>query len=194
MFEKLTAYGIVNDGRGLDFFISEKDKETARDRVPKLPYVCLVLGANYYTKRIPVEVTEKIIQGSPHPVVLIGGKDVQVAGEQLHEKYTEKVINLCGTINIGSSAAVLGNSFHVVTGDTGMMHIAAALQRPITVLWGSTIPTFGMGPYYGDSDLAPAHMEVENLSCRPCSKLGYNSCPKGHFKCMMDQNVDKLFN
>ncbi|MBL7917238.1 MAG: glycosyl transferase, partial [Bacteroidia bacterium] len=56
--------------------------------------------------------------------------------------------------------------------------------------WGNTIPEFGMYPYkpHPESKI----MEVKNLKCRPCSKLGYKKCPKQHFNCMNQQNVTTL--
>jgi ADP-heptose:LPS heptosyltransferase len=74
----------------------------------------------------------------------------------------------------------------IITNDTGMMHIAAALRKPIVSLWGNTIPKFGMYPYYpkGMEHLSTI-AEVNFLSCRPCSKLGFKRCPRGHFNCMM---------
>jgi heptosyltransferase-2 len=64
------------------------------------------------------------------------------------------------------------------------MHIAAAYKRPIISLWGNTVPSFGMYPYYGDSPTQGSQFQVSKLWCRPCSKIGYNKCPLGHFKCM----------
>jgi ADP-heptose:LPS heptosyltransferase len=69
------------------------------------------------------------------------------------------------------------------------MHLAAALKKPIVSIWGNTIPEFGMYPYFGQPEMThplSAMMEVKGLSCRPCSKLGFSKCPKGHFKCMID--------
>jgi ADP-heptose:LPS heptosyltransferase len=64
------------------------------------------------------------------------------------------------------------------------MHIAAAYRKPIVSVWGSTTPAFGMYPFYPDG-LAPARIvETAGLSCRPCSKIGFDACPKGHFRCM----------
>ena len=62
------------------------------------------------------------------------------------------------------------------------MHIAAAYKKTIISVWGNIIPEFGMGPYLANKE--SQIVEVKNLSCRPCSKLGYKKCPKGHFKCM----------
>jgi heptosyltransferase-2 len=64
------------------------------------------------------------------------------------------------------------------------MHIAAAFGKPVIIIWGNTVPAFGMGPYYGNRAVPHRSYEVEGLRCRPCSKIGYKKCPKGHFKCM----------
>ena len=79
------------------------------------------------------------------------------------------------------------------------MHIAAAFNKNIISVWGNTIPEFGMTPFLpeGSSSLNIIS-EVKNLNCRPCSKIGYDKCPKGHFRCMMENDVisqlDKLAN
>jgi ADP-heptose:LPS heptosyltransferase len=78
------------------------------------------------------------------------------------------------------------------------MHVAAAYKRPLISLWGNTVPAFGMYPYYGSkflqatgarkNELPYDIIEINNLRCRPCSKIGYDACPLGHFKCM--ENID----
>ena len=86
----------------------------------------------------------------------------------------------------------------VVTNDTGLMHIAAAYKKNIISLWGNTTPEMGMFPYYGANNLRtnvdPRSVIIENkdLGCRPCSKLGYNKCPRGHFKCMNDLDMSRV--
>jgi ADP-heptose:LPS heptosyltransferase len=78
----------------------------------------------------------------------------------------------------------------VVTNDTGLMHIAAAFFKPMISIWGNTVPELGMYPYLpGKEDLFTI-AQVENLSCRPCGKLGFSKCPKKHFKCMMQQDIE----
>jgi ADP-heptose:LPS heptosyltransferase len=66
-----------------------------------------------------------------------------------------------------------------------MMHIAAAFQKPVVCIWGNTIPEFGFEPY----KTAHFNLEVKNLECRPCSRTGYDACPKQHFRCMQNQNL-----
>jgi ADP-heptose:LPS heptosyltransferase len=99
---------------------------------------------------------------------------------------------MCGKTTIGESAVLLKNSRAVVTPDTGMMHIASAFNKPIAVIWGNTIPDFGMGPYLPKPDAAFLNSEVGNLRCRPCSKIGFSHCPKKHFNCMNLQNTERV--
>ena len=81
----------------------------------------------------------------------------------------------------------------VITHDTGMMHIAAAFQKPILSVWGNTIPEFGMYPYLNETQAAKSKMvQVENLPCRPCSKIGFQECPKKHFACMNLIDVNEI--
>jgi ADP-heptose:LPS heptosyltransferase len=184
-FQSLSKIGVKNDGLGLDYFIEED-----RDFENELPksYVLIVLGAAHFTKRIPVDLTERIIENYHNPVVLIGGKDVIDEGLVIEKKYGAKVKNIVGKSTINQSAIALKNAQMIYAGDTGMMHLGAALKKEINVIWGNTMPIIGMYPYYGDHDVKYISHEVE-LECRPCSKLGHKSCPKKHFKCMLDQKL-----
>jgi len=106
-------------------------------------------------------------------------------------------LNLCGKISLGGSAYVLEKSTKVITNDTGLMHIAAAFKKEIISIWGNTVPEFGMYPYYGKDEKLynNSHIiEIKNLKCRPCSKLGYKKCPRGHFKCMNEIKPEVAFN
>ena len=96
------------------------------------------------------------------------------------------------------SADLVRKSKLVVSNDTGLMHIAAAYKRPVISLWGNTVPSFGMYPYYGENFLSAQQkqpyeiLQVNKLKCRPCSKIGYDKCPKGHFKCMENIEVGEV--
>ncbi len=182
----LKALDIEDDGLGLDYFIDPSASLDAFTLPEK--YNVLVLGAAHATKRIPVDVARKIILRSMHPVILIGGKDVIPEAEILSS--TDQAFNLAGQLSLAQSALVVQGGEEIYSGDTGMMHIAAALKKKIHVFWGNTTPAFGMYAYYGfKNPVASINHEVM-LSCRPCSKLGHKSCPKGHFKCMMDQAIE----
>ncbi len=95
-----------------------------------------------------------------------------------------KIYNACGKFNLNESADLVRRAKLIITNDTGLMHIAAAFNKPIISLWGNTVPEFGMYPYMPGRPQLYDIMEIKNLSCRPCSKIGYKKCPKKHFKCM----------
>jgi ADP-heptose:LPS heptosyltransferase len=191
-FESMAELNIVNDGQGLDYFIMPEDEYDAQELVKGMHhYQVLVLGATYFTKRIPYNKCQEIIDLFDRHTVLVGGHDVSELSKQLAIENPEKVVNFCGKVGLGVSAGLIKHASRVVTGDTGMMHIAAALQKDITVLWGNTIPEFGMYPYYGSKNKDKhKDLQVSDLSCRPCSKLGFDHCPKGHFRCMEDLVID----
>lgn len=185
-FHAVSALGVKNDGGGLDHFIAPEDhvnvKDLFRGEAPE-KFIALVLGGSYYTKKIPLNKLGEICKNASLPLVLLGGKEEWETGEALANLFA-RVINACGKLSINQSASVIRQATWVITSDTGLMHIAAAFRKNIISVWGNTIPEFGMGPYLPATE--NRILEVKGLSCRPCSKLGYRRCPRGHFKCMHD--------
>lgn len=190
--EAVKSFGVVNDGEGLDYFLPPG----IQVNIP-LPekYIAIVIGAKHNTKKLPIGKIISIIGKINLPVVLVGGKeDVLTADEIVSELKTlnSKLINACGKLSISESALVIKNASAVITHDTGMMHIAAAFKKKIISVWGNTIPEFGMEPYYGNIQISNLKSQISDLSCRPCTKIGFRKCPKGHFKCMMLQDENKI--
>jgi len=178
--------GVKNDGAGLDFFIPE----AAHFPIQKSSVV-IAIGAAHATKRLPTDRLIELCQTISEHTYLIGGTTEQETGEMIAQK-CGNVNNLCGKLNIDQSASVIKQAKYVITHDTGMMHIAAALKKKIVSIWGNTIPDFGMYPYYPEGMNLNTSLEVNDLSCRPCSKIGHQSCPKGHFKCMNELDLTKI--
>ncbi len=183
------SFGVKDDGGGLDYFIPEKDRVKESD-IPAshhAGYIGLVIGAAHNTKKYPVHKLKELCAIINHPIMLLGGKEDAAIGAEIAATAPVKIYNACGKFNINESADLVRRSKLIITNDTGLMHIAAAFKRPVISLWGNTIPEFGMYPYYGKSPAGHKPykvLEVRGLSCRPCSKIGYDKCPKGHFKCM----------
>ena len=194
-FEAVEPLGVKNDGRGLEFYISE----TNMMQEPDLPeefrngFYAIVVGGSYNTKVMPAEKVIEVIEKLDEPVILLGGPGDMQRAKVIADAVGENVWNPVGMLNLEQSASIIKMSKAVLTGDTGMMHIAAALHKPIVSVWGNTIPEFGMYQYYPEKlDLPKNIIEIKDLKCRPCSKLGYKKCPKGHFKCMQLIDTDEV--
>lgn len=184
------SLGVTNDGGGLDFHFPA---DITIDQLPlDLPekYIVVALGASFATKRMDIDMLRQLADRTPMQLVLVGGNDVKAMAAQL--SHYDRVIDGVGALSIVESAYLISKSELVITGDSAMMHIAAALQKKQIAIWGSTTPRFGMEPYYGTKGIKHINLQVTTLSCRPCSKLGYDMCPKGHFECMKDISVDDV--
>jgi len=191
-FKAVEPISITNDEKGLEYYIPASD-EVAPENIDsrfKDGYISFVIGGQHYTKILPPEKAAEIISKIDKPVVLLGGHEDKKRGEEIIRLVPKSdIINTCGELNINQSASLIRSSDVVITNDTGLMHIAAAFQKKIVSIWGNTVPAFGMYPYMPENKSNYFISEVEGLSCRPCSKLGYQKCPKKHFRCMMDQDV-----
>jgi ADP-heptose:LPS heptosyltransferase len=198
--ECVKDHGVINDGKGLDHFIPQKDLVDITSLPPQFKngYYAFVIGAMHFTKKLPLEKAIALCAELSKPIVLIGGKEDIEKGEKIAASNPNKIFNACGKFNINQSASIIEQSLLVIAHDTGMMHIAAALKKDIISIWGNTIPEFGMYPYFGNNnDLKSQRnyhkiMEVTSLSCRPCSKIGFDACPKGHFNCMYQIDLSTL--
>ncbi len=192
-FETVKSLGVTNDNLGLDYFITEEEKINTQERcgIESGNYHALVAGGSYYTKQIPIHKLIEICTISDKKIIVLGGKEDVAIGEALEKEFGEKVFSACGKFSINQSASIIQQADKVITSDTGLMHIAAAYKKDVFSLWGNTIPEFGMSPYMPGAK--SKILEVTGLSCRPCSKLGYKKCPKGHFACMNDIEVKEIF-
>lgn len=188
-----SSLGVAYDGAGLDYFFPA---DAVAPDIPFNIYVCMAIGGQHATKRLPLNKLSEIIARTNKPVVLIGGNEDHAVAEELIILHPDKKLaNFCGKWNLAQSAFAVKGAEKLLTHDTGMMHIGAALGVPILSIWGNTVPVFGMYPFYGDQHQAKASakvFEVEGLSCRPCSKIGFDKCPKGHFLCMQLQETEAI--
>lgn len=192
--ETVKGFGVKNDGAGLDYFIA-KEEETKLSDIPAshhAGYIACVIGAAHGTKRWPVHKWKEFCAQLNHPIMLLGGPDDRANGEAIAAVDDVKVYNACGKFSLNESADLVRKAKLVISNDTGLMHIAAAFKKPIISLWGNTVPSFGMTPYYGYAAVADMILQVNKLWCRPCSKIGFAKCPFGHFKCMEKIDVSEL--
>jgi ADP-heptose:LPS heptosyltransferase len=203
--EAVSPLGIQNDDAGLDHFIPEKD-EVEMDWLPETHrrgYTIYVIGGTGFTKILPFEKMVELCDKINRPIVLIGGKEDFDRGEQLASFFNKStaslpfekglaalnkkatIFNGCGKFNLNQSASLVKQADYVFGHDTGLTHIAAAFKKPVYIIWGGTVPN-NFYPYGTRFFL----LENKKLKCRPCSKSGRKSCPRGHFKCMKENPLD----
>lgn len=193
-FEAVRALGVKNDQQPCDFFLHPEDE------VPLDPFglkakefVAVAMGAQFATKQMPVQLIANVLAGIQLPVVLLGGPtDQERAAQLLRLSEGRPWVDFCGKLSLTQSAFMTQQAQVLLSGDTGLMHIASAFETPIVSVWGNTVPELGMYVY---APLKPENYsihEVQDLSCRPCSKIGYKECPKKHFKCMKLQDESEI--
>lgn len=197
-FKAVERFGVAYDNRGLDYFIPEDEKPDLQAVLPpefQEKYLLAVVGGKHKTKQIPPAKMVEILNGVSMPVVLAGGKEDIEQARQLMEELKMPTFNSCGKFSINGSAYLVKQSKAVLTPDTGLMHIAAAFRKPMISMWGNTVPEFGMYPFLPSDEQGKYRIhEVKGLNCRPCSKIGFERCPKGHFRCMNDIPADEVIN
>lgn len=196
-FGAVKAIGVKNDHKKCELTFNSShvvNTKEAFDFDPK-SYLAVAVGAQFATKTMPEEVLASILSSINHPIVLLGGPtDVErgKALEQTLKHHAYPVVNAIAAFSLLQSASIVAQAKTILTHDTGLMHIATAFEVPIVSVWGNTVPELGMYPYYPNNKELYSIHEVKNLSCRPCSKIGYKSCPKKHFNCMTLQNTDAI--
>ncbi len=190
--ETVSVFSVKNDGEGLDFFIPENE-QFDKTRLPEIfrnNYLVFVIAGTYSTKKLPVQKIVEICNSVEFPVILLGGKCEMVSATEIEKETGENVFNLVGKLSLNQSASLVRDAKLVLSNDTGLMHIAAAFKKKILSFWGNTVPEFGMYPY--QPHINSKIVEVRDLKCRPCSKLGYEKCPKKHFNCMNLIDVEEV--
>jgi ADP-heptose:LPS heptosyltransferase len=186
--ETVESLGVVNDGLGLDYFIPEKDivKDSDIPFSHSQGYISIAIGAAHFTKKLPVDKLRKLCAEIMYPIILLGGNEDFYNGFEVARIDPMRIYNACGKFSLNESADIIRKSKLVISHDTGLMHIAAAFKKKVLSVWGNTVPSFGMYPYLTSYEV----FQVNKLRCRPCSKIGFEKCPLGHFKCMQEIPID----
>lgn len=147
-------------------------------------YVLIAPSSRHFTKTYPKEKFVEFIRNNPDSQFVIVGDD---SAEDMNicsfiESQTENTINLCGKLNFSQLSGIIIHADRIICNDSGIMHLAEALGKNVTAIFGSTVKEFGFFPQLKDSFV----IENIGLECRPCSHTGLPACPLKHFKCMND--------
>ncbi len=186
--------GVTDDGRGLDYYIPSDQKVFANDlpATHHAGFISIVIGANHFTKKMPVHKIQELCRKINHPIILVGGEMEKEEGDQIAAVDEMKIYNSCGKFSLNESADIIRQSKLVVSHDTGFQYIACAFQRPVIALWGGTSPKLDVEPYYGTANPVKHQNIFLDLRCQPCSRYGSDKCPLEHFNCMEKQNTDLI--
>lgn len=155
------------------------------------PYICIAPTSVWFTKQFPaqqwIDLTNNI---SGKTIYLLGAPSDFNSCEQIKNASTNKnIINLSGKLSFLQSAALMKDATMNYVNDSAPLHIASAMNAPVTAVFCSTTPTFGFGPLSANSKIVESK---ENLSCKPCGLHGYKACPQGHFKCATTIKTEQL--
>ena len=147
------------------------------------PYICIAPASVWFTKQFPddkwVELINHIEQNMN--IFLIGGKlDYKLCDKIKNASKHPKIHNISGLFSFLQSAALMKDAKMNYVNDSAPLHLASAMDAPVTAIFCSTIPEFGFGPLSSNSTIIETK---EEISCRPCGLHGYKACPLGHFKC-----------
>ncbi len=189
--ETLRELGVKSDERGLEYYIPGIEQFTAND-LPEImhrPYIAFAIGATHNGKKLSEQRITEVVKSIQHPIVLIGGKEDIATGEAISNACGSRVLNACGKWSLQHSADAVRLAEVVLTGDTGMMHIASAFNKKIISLWGCTVPGLGMSAYKPHPlsiIIEPKPRSRFLFQSRPCSKLG-NRCKYGMENRCIDQ-------
>ncbi len=188
--ETVKAFGIVNDGEGLDYFFPENFEPPVGDlpETHQNGFIGIVIGAAHWRKKPSLNQYVRICKELHYPVVLLGGPNEKAEGAEIVARTPAIVWNTAGQYNLNGSAWLVRESQLVITPDTGLMHIAAAMRKPIVSLWTATVPDFGMTPYRNKA--LCAIIQAEHLKKRPCSKLG-TRCKYEVCRCIDELPIDE---
>lgn len=181
--------GLELDSEGLDLNLPENYQSTLEGGKN---YIGICPGSQHFTKRWPKEYFVKLgnmLAQSNINVVLFGGRSDKNLCEEISNAIKGS-INLQNEDNLLQIAADMKKCKVVVSNDSGLMHLAAAVKVWVFAIFGSSVKEFGFMPN-GMKNLV---IENNSINCRPCSHIGKSKCPKKHFKCMVEITPEIVFN
>lgn len=173
-FETATKLGVVDESDAPKIELKE---------VVKQKRVALCPGAKHWNKRWP---PEKFSEAAKE--FAARGYEVEIHGAMSESSIAEEVIrhsglampNECGKYSLTELAHHLAECELAITNDSGLMHLASAVGARTISIFGPTVREFGFFPRSEQAHI----IQNNGLSCRPCTTIGSDSCPKGHFECM----------
>lgn len=175
-FETAARLGVTDDGRAPKLI-------AAHERDPKR--IAIASGAKHWNKRWPPEYFRELAQillDRGYEITFYGSQSDASTIEEIRQGLTGKHRSLAGETDLTDAAHSIAKCAVAITNDSGLMHVAQAVGTPVVALFGPTVTQFGFAPRTPNS----IALEVEGLYCRPCTAIGMENCPEGHFRCLRE--------
>ncbi len=156
------------------------------------PYITISPASVWFTKQFPADKWIEFLLVVPQhfKVFLLGAKDDRdLCNKLVGSSSNKNLVNLAGNLSLLESAALMKDARMNYVNDSAPMHLASAMNAPVTAIYCSTSVAFGFGPL---SDTSFVIETTEKLACRPCGIHGYRQCPEGHFKCALTIRKEQL--
>jgi heptosyltransferase-2 len=161
------------------------DLQAGNDRVAICP------GSKHWNKQWPVDYYIELatwLTERGHQVELFGSKEDAITCGRIAAAVPD-VIDHSGKLSLSELPAALAECSFAITNDSGLMHLASAVNVPTLSFFGPTVKAFGFAPRSSKATL----IENEGLYCRPCTKIGLDHCPEKHFRCMKEITPETAF-
>lgn len=196
MLKTLQNWGVKDDGLGLDFVLDADVRSWAEKQRIQTgwqegdPYLIIAPSAGRKTKRWPEERFTEVgihFHKQGFRIGLVGGTSDDECCDRVAASIHTDVLNLAGRATLQQTAAFIEGSHLLITNDTGVMHMGAAVNSPILAVFGPTSEHLGFFPFRAESIIVE-----KKMNCRPCSYHGTDECPIIHFKCMLEIPSDDV--
>lgn len=202
--EPLSKLGIEPDGKGLELHIPDEilfgvSSSIAKLRLARFEKVIgLCPTSRHFTKRWPAgsyaRLGQLLVQRLNAKILIFGGPDEVYQTSEIAQAIEswagpERATNFSGQTSLLETAAAMEYCDVLITNDSGLMHVAAAMKKNVVAIFGSTVREFGFFPVGTRSVV----LERAGLYCRPCSHIGRASCPEGHLRCLTEIGEDEVY-
>jgi len=184
--------GLVDDPPARPALYPSKDDIALVRKYELQPFYTISPASLWFTKQLPADRWVEFIGLIPADatIILLGsGTDRALCEQIIRDSQRQGIVNLAGRLTFLQSAALMKMARMNYTNDSAPMHLASAVNAPVTAVFCSTLPAFGFGPLSDDSAIAEVNGQ---LSCRPCGLHGHRACPEGHFRCAYEISLQQL--
>ncbi len=185
-FETSQELGITDIGLGATF-----GKEYEKPIIKK---VALCPGSKHWNKHWLPEyyaaIAKNLIASGYHIIFFGSIDETEYVNDIASQLPQDKITNLCGRLSLAELPKRIAECPLAITNDSGLMHVASAVGIPTIAIFGPTVRELGFMPRNKNVTI----VENVNLDCRPCTTIGLDHCPKGHFKCMKEITPEMILN